>query len=387
MALLTSSASPSAARGAGRGKKVSFMESQRLAKQKAYEKQAKKKKIGLADVCVFTQQLSSMLEAGLPLVQALEALYEQTEQPVFQIVIREVKTDVSSGTAFSDAVRKYPNAFPNLFISMVEAGEASGGLASILGKVATYFEQSVKLTKKVKGAMTYPIAVISLATVLVNVLLIMVIPVFADMFAGFGADLPKPTQMLIDLSDFLKSYILYILVGLFVFYKGLNKVTSTPKGRIMKDQFLFKIPVVGNLVQKVSVSRFCRTYAILLRSGVPILRSLEIVSNASGNTFIESAVVRITRHVSQGGQISEVLADDPFFPPMVKHMAKAGETTGNVDGMMDKISDFYDAEIETIVEALTSLMEPILICVLGVVIGGIVMAMFLPIFQLSSVVG
>ncbi len=291
------------------------MESQKLAKQKAYEKQSKKKKIGLQDVCVFTQQLSSMLVAGLPLVQALEALMEQTEHPVFQIVIREVKADVSGGTAFSDAVRKFPNAFPNLFISMVEAGEASGGLASILGKVATYFEQSVKLTKKVKGAMTYPIGVIVLSCALVNVLLIMVIPVFADMFSGFGAELPKPTQMLIDLSDFLKSYILLLLAGMFLFYKGLNKFVNTPKGRVIKDQFLFRLPVVGNLVQKVSVSRFCRTYAILLRSGVPILRSLEIVSNASGNTFIEAAVVNITRHVSQGGQLSEVLSNDPFFPP------------------------------------------------------------------------
>ncbi len=388
MALLTSgTTAPTAGGRAAGAKKVSFMESQRLAKQKAYEKQAKKKKIGLADVCVFTQQLSSMLEAGLPLVQALEALQEQTEQPVFQIIIREVKADVSSGTAFSDSVRKFPKAFPNLFISMVEAGEASGGLASILGKVAVYFEQSVALTKKVKGAMTYPIAVITLAVGLVNVLLIMVIPVFAEMFSGFGADLPKPTQMLIDLSDFLKGNIIYIAVGLFVAFKLLTKFISTPKGRVIKDQTLFKIPVVGNLVQKVSVSRFCRTYAILLRSGVPILRSLEIVSNASGNTYIENAVLKITRHVSQGGQLSEVLATDPFFPPMVKHMAKAGETTGNVDGMMDKISDFYDAEVETIVDALTSLMEPILICVLGVVIGGIVMAMFLPIFQLSSVVG
>ena len=315
MALLTSGGTAAASGRAGDAKKLTFMESQKLAKQKAYEKQSKKKKIGLQDVCVFTQQLSSMLVAGLPLVQALEALMEQTEHPVFQIVIREVKADVSGGTAFSDAVRKFPNAFPNLFISMVEAGEASGGLASILGKVATYFEQSVKLTKKVKGAMTYPIGVIVLSCALVNVLLIMVIPVFADMFSGFGAELPKPTQMLIDLSDFLKSYILLLLAGMFLFYKGLNKFVNTPKGRVIKDQFLFRLPVVGNLVQKVSVSRFCRTYAILLRSGVPILRSLEIVSNASGNTFIEAAVVNITRHVSQGGQLSEVLSNDPFFPP------------------------------------------------------------------------
>jgi type IV pilus assembly protein PilC len=363
------------------------MESQRLAKLKAYEKQTKKKRIKLDNLCIFTQQLASMLEAGLPLVAALEALQEQTEDPVFQLIIRDVRLDVSGGTAFSDAVRKFPNAFPNLFISMVEAGEASGGLASILGKVAGYFEQSVKLTKKVKGAMTYPVAVITLAVGLVNVLLVFVIPVFAEMFSSFGAELPKPTQMLIDLSDFLKKWIIVMAIAAFFFWKGLRKVTATPKGRIGQDRVLYKLPIVGGLIQKIAISRFCRTYAILLRSGVPILRSLEIVSNASGNTFVEAAVTDVIRHVSTGGQLSEVLAENPYFPPMIKHMAKAGEQTGNVDGMMDKISDFYDAEIETTVEALTSLMEPLLICVLGIVIGGIVMAMFLPIFQLSSVVG
>ncbi len=386
MALITTSASPSQA-GAGSGKKMSFMESQKLAKIKAYEKQAKKKKIKLDQLAIFTAQLASMLEAGLPLVSALEALQEQAEHPVFQIIIREVKNDVSSGTSFSDSTRKFNNAFPNLFISMVEAGEASGGLADILGKVAIYFEDSVKLQKQVKGAMTYPVCVIVLAVGLVNVLLVFVIPVFADMFSDFGQELPKPTQMLIDLSDFLKSYIIYMLIGAFLFYKGLVKVTATPKGRIAKDKFLFKLPVLGVLIQKINLSRFCRTYAILMRSGVPILNALAIVSRASGSTYIEAAVIDITRHISQGGQLSEIVATNPYFPPMVKHMAKAGETTGNVDGMMDKISDFYDSEIEVLVEALTSLMEPLLIVFLGVVIGGIVMAMFLPIFNLAGAVG
>ncbi len=369
------------------GKNVTFWEGQKMAKQKAFEKQAKRKKIKLEQLTIFTQQIASMLEAGLPLVSALEALQEQAEDPVFQIIIKEVRTDVASGTAFSDAVRKFPNAFPNLFTSMVEAGEASGGLSSILLKVATYFEDTVKLIKKVKGAMTYPIAVIGLSVGLVNVLLIFVIPVFEEMFSGFGADLPKPTQMLIDLSNFLKKWIIVIIILAVIAWKILLKVTATPKGRIIKDQVFYKLPVLGGLLQKIAISRFCRTYAILIRSGVPILRCLDIVSKASGNTFIESACVEITRQISQGGQLSEVVAGNKYFPPMVKHMAKAGEQTGNVDGMMDKISDFYDSEIETMVEALTSLMEPLLICFLGIVVGGIVMAMFLPIFQLSSVVG
>jgi len=328
-----------------------------------------------------------MLEAGLPLVSALEALQDQTEDPVFQVVIRNVKMDISGGTAFSEAVAKYPNAFPNLFISMVEAGEASGGLAHILGKVAVYFEDTVKLIKQVKSAMTYPIAVIALAVGLVQVLLIFVIPVFAEMFSSFGKELPKPTQILISTSNFLKSYILYILAGCVALWYVMKRLLKTPRGRRVKDVTLLRVPVLGALIQKIALSRFCRTYAILLKSGVPILRTLEIVSNASGNTYIELACKDISRNISQGGQLSETIADIPYFPPTVKHMARAGEQTGNVDGMMGKIADFYDAEIETTVDALTSLMEPMLIVFLGVVIGSIVMAMFLPIFNLAGVVG
>ncbi|WP_269542271.1 type II secretion system F family protein [Cerasicoccus fimbriatus] len=381
------SQSAASATPAGGKKKPSFAESQRLAKQKAYEKQAHRKKIKLDELAVFTQQISSMLEAGLPLVSALEALQDQTENPVFKIIIRDVRNDIAGGTSFSDAVRKFPKAFPNLFVSMVEAGEASGALADIMSKVALYFEDSLALIKKVKSAMTYPIAVIGLAVILVNVLLIFVIPVFAEMFADFGAELPKPTQMLIDISDFLKYNIHWLILGGVALWWSLKKIVATPRGRRAKDVFFSKLPIIGNLSQKVNISRFCRTYAILLRSGVPILRTLEICSSASNNTFIEEACVNFSRHISQGGQLSEVIAETPYFPSMVKHMAKAGEQTGNVDGMMNKIADFYDVEVNNIVESLTSLMEPILICVLGVVIGGIVMAMFLPIFQLSSVVG
>lgn len=368
-------------------KKTSFMEGQKLAKKKAYEKQAKRKKVNLVELTIFTQQLAAMLEAGLPLVSALDALEEQTENPVFQIIIRNVKNDVSAGRSFSEACAEYPRAFPNLFVSMVEAGEASGGLAEILAKTSTYFEETVKLIKQVKGALVYPAVVIGLAIILVNVLLVFVIPVFAEMFEGFGAELPKPTQLLIGLSNFLKSYILFIIVGLFVGVWLIKRFVATPRGRVIKDNVIVKIPVVGELMRKVNLSRFCRTYAILMRSGVPILRTLDIVAAASGNTFVENACKKISRHISQGGQVSDVVAQDPYFPPMVKHMSRAGEQTGNVDGMLVKVADFYDSEVDTLVKALTSLMEPLLITFLGVVIGGIVMAMFLPIFQLSSVVG
>jgi len=360
---------------------------QAMARQKALEKKSKKYGLPLGELALFTNQLASLLQAGLPLVSCLEALQDQTEDEVFRIVIRDVRNDISTGTSFSAAVKKFPNSFNSLFVSMVEAGEASGGLAEILGKVAGYFESTVKLTKKVKSAMTYPIAVIGLAVGLVNVLLIFVIPVFAAMFADFGAKLPAPTQFLIDLSDFMKAWWWALALGAYGFYVALNKFIKTPNGRRKKDEFLVRAPIFGNLVHKIALSRFCRTYATLMRSGVPILRTLEIVSAASDMCQVEDACAEIAKHVSQGGQVSEILASNPFFPPMMKHMVKAGESTGNVDGMMNKIADFYDTECEATIGALTSLIEPILIVFLGVVVGGIVMAMFLPIFQLGSVAG
>lgn len=368
-------------------KKLSFAASQALAKQKAYEKKAKKYVLPLGELAIFTQQLASLLSAGLPLVQCLEALQDQTEDPVFRIIIRDVRTEISQGSSFSNAVKMFPRAFNSLFISMVEAGEASGALAEILSKVAAYFESSVKLTKKVKSAMTYPIAVIGLAVALVNVLLIFVIPVFAAMFDDFGAQLPAPTQMLIDLSDFLKANFFYLLGGAYVAFLLIKKFIATPRGRRIKDESLVKAPIFGGLIHKIALSRFCRTYATLIRSGVPILRTLEIVASASNKTQVEDACAEIAKHVSQGGQVSEVLAANSFFPPMMKHMVKAGESTGNVDGMMNKVADFYDTESEATVASLTSLIEPMLIVFLGVVVGGIVMAMFLPIFQLGAVAG
>jgi type IV pilus assembly protein PilC len=361
---------------------------QNLAKQKSLEKKAQNYKLPLGELAIFTQQLASLLTAGLPLVQCLEALQEQTEDPVFRIIIREVRTDISAGNSFSSSVKKFPRSFNSLFTSMIEAGEASGALAEILGKVAAYFEASVKLTKKVKSAMTYPIAVIGLAVVLVNVLLIFVIPVFSKMFADFGKALPAPTQLLIDVSNFLRGWGgLGTVIAIIAFVFVMKKYISTPAGRAQKDRVLVKAPIFGNLIHKIALSRFCRTYATLIRSGVPILRTLEIVAAASNKVQIEDACDDIAKYVSQGGQVSEVVAANSFFPPMMKHMIKAGETTGNVDGMMGKIADFYDTEVDATTAALTSLIEPLLIVFLGVVVGGIVMAMFLPIFNLAGVAG
>jgi type IV pilus assembly protein PilC len=387
MAFLSTTSSASGVTNATKAPRKSARVAQALAKRKSWEKKAGSHKVKMGALAVFTQQLASMLDAGLSLVVALEALQEQVEDPIFQVILSNVKADISTGTSFSEATRKYPNAFPNLFVSMVEAGEASGGLAEILAKVADYFEASVKLTKKVKSAMTYPIAVIGLAIILVNVLLIFVIPVFAEMFADFGAELPKPTQFLISLSDWMKSNVFYCIIAGYIGYKIWSKFVKTPRGRALRDRITIKAPIFGNLIKKISLARFCRTYATLLRSGVPILRALEIVAASSGRVQIEEACTQISKHISSGGQVSDVLRENIYFPAMVAHMLKAGESTGNVDGMMEKIADFYDTESEAIIASLTSLIEPILIVFLGVVVGGIVMAMFLPIFHLSSVVG
>ena len=391
MALLTTKRTPSFKKTDLRHKdssaSVGFWESQKLAKEKGYEKKAKKYKLKLESLAIFTQQLASMLEAGLPLVSSLEALQDQTEDPVFSVIIREVRNDVFQGNNFSASCAKYPNAFNNLFVSMVEAGEANGGLAEILGKVALYFESTNKLIKKVKSAMTYPIAVIGLAVILVNVLLVFVIPVFAEMFADFGSELPAPTQALLDLSDWLRGNVLWLIGAGFLFFRVWARFTKTPIGRSFQDNLLFRAPVFGNLLKKITLSRFCRTYATLLSSGVPILRCLELVASSSGRIQIENACCAITKAISEGGQVSETIASIPFFPPVMKHMSRAGEQTGNVDGMMNKIADFYDTEADSIIASLTSLIEPMLIVFLGIVVGGIVMAMFLPIFNLSSVAG
>ncbi|MGA2053550.1 MAG: type II secretion system F family protein, partial [Opitutales bacterium] len=298
MAMLTPTATAPVA-GAKTKTKGTFAERQQIARQKAYERQARRKRIKLQEITVFTQQLSSMLSAGLSLVSSLEALMDQTENPVFKIILREVRNDISSGTTFSAAVRKFPNAFHNLFISMVEAGEASGALADIMGKVSMYFEDSLKLAKKVKSAMTYPITVICMACGLVSILMIKVIPVFEQMFKDFGnAKLPAPTLMLIAISDFMQEWWWAIALGIYGTMEVYKRVTATPKGRAVKHRVISKLPIVGNLSRKINISRFCRTYAILLKSGVPILRAIEICSKASDNIFIEATCVEINRTIS-----------------------------------------------------------------------------------------
>lgn len=367
-------------------KKPSFWENQKIIKKKAIAKKAHKKRIPLNDLTLYCQQLSAMIEAGLPLVGAMSALEEQIENPYFKVVLRDVRRDVASGNNLSSAAKKFPKTFPPLFISMVEAGEASGQLGSIMGKISIYFEETVKLNKKVKGALTYPLTVIGLAAAMVVVLMIFVIPIFSEMFTDFGAELPRATLILIGISNFLKHNILFIAAGCAGVYYLIKRFLRTPKGRLVKDKIINHGPIIRGISKKVYLSRFCRTYSILTRSGVPILQTLDICKSVSNNTYIEAACKNFSKEVSKGGQLSDAMQDAHYFPPLIERMARAGEQAGNVEKMMDKIADFYDVEVETSINSLTSLMEPLFITVLGLIIGAIVMAMFLPIFKLSSVV-
>lgn len=335
---------------------------------------------------IFAQQLAAMLRAGLSIVDALKALESQGDDPIFSVIIKDLYSQIENGVPLSQALAKYPQAFSSMFISLVEAGEASGKLAELVDKIAGYLKATVSLNKKVKSALVYPAVVIGLAITLVAVLLVFVIPVFQDMFNSFGAQLPLPTQILIGISNFLQAYILFIGGGIALLVYLTKRYFSSPKGRIFKDKIIQSLPVAGLLSQKVAVARFCKTYGILLKSGVSLLKCIQICSNASENTYIERACENISRVVNQGGQLSEAILDEPYFPLVMVQMVKAGEKTGNVDSMLDSVAEFFETEIESMVATLTSLLEPFLITFLGIVVGSIVVSMFLPIFQLSSIV-
>jgi type IV pilus assembly protein PilC len=343
-------------------------------------------KVKAQELVVFTRQLATMLDAGLPLVQTLTALEEQTDSKAFKPIIRSVMQKVEAGESFSKALAAYPKVFNRLFVSMVEAGETGGLLAEILDRVAGYLEASARLRKKVKSAMAYPTIVCCIAICIALFLLIKVIPIFADIYKDFGAKLPAPTQMLIHVSDLLRQYFLIFLgmVGALVF--AFFKLKKTKRGAEIWDRARLKFPVFGKLVHKICISRFSRTFAALLRSGVPILETLRIVGQSSGNTQVEYAVEKTATSIERGDNLALALGQHPIFPPMLIRMVAAGEQTGKVDVMLEKISDFYDEEIEATLSALTSLIEPLLIVFLGVVVGTIVVCMFLPIFKLNQIV-
>ncbi len=346
-------------------------------------------KVSETDLVLFTRQLATMVDAGLPLVTALTALYEQADprkQAGLRRVVGEVSAQVQQGDAFNEAISKHPNTFSRLYIAMVKAGESSGMLAEILDRLASFLEAASRLKKKVKSAMTYPVIVIFIAIAITTFLIVRVVPVFGEIFADFGANLPAPTQFLLDISSFIRGNWWIILLVIGGAYYSIRTFVRTERGRQLWDRWKLKLPIFGPLVHKICMTRFARTFAQLIRAGVPILEVMDIVGDTSGNYVVEAAIKGVAADVEKGDHLTNSLSRQPIFPPMLIRMVSAGESTGKIDTMLEKMADFWDEEIEAILDALTSLIEPLLIVVLGVIVGGIVIAMFLPIFKLNDVV-
>jgi len=338
-------------------------------------------------VAIFTRQFSVMLDAGLPLVQCLEILGDQEENRAFQAMIKQVRTDVESGASLADSMKKHPKVFDELYVNMVAAGEAGGILDIILQRLSTYIEKVVKLKSQVKSALIYPVTIIVIAAGVVFIILWKVIPVFAALFAGLGGEMPFLTRMVIGSSNFVARYILFIIPALIAAGVAISRYHKTYRGRRVLDGALLKIPVIGMLLRKIAVARFCRTLATLTSSGVPILDGLEITAKTAGNAIIEDAVMAVRKAVEEGKTLSEPLGDTKVFPPMVVQMINVGEQTGALDQMLSKIADFYEEEVDTAVAGLMKLIEPVMITVLGVVIGTIVAAMYLPLYSILSKIG
>jgi type IV pilus assembly protein PilC len=343
--------------------------------------------VGAKRISIFTRQFSVMLDAGLPLVQCLEILGDQEENRTFQAIIQQVRTDVESGASLADAMRKHPKAFDDLFTNMVAAGESGGILDIILQRLSTYIEKAVKLKSQVKSALIYPVSIIVIAALVVYIILWKVIPVFAQLFAGMGGEMPALTRMVISASNFVGSYSPFIVMIIVFGGVALNRWHNTPHGKRILDGLLLRIPIIGMLLRKIAVARFCRTLGTLTASGVPILDGLEITAKTAGNAIIEDAVMAVRKSVEEGKTISEPLAQTKVFPSMVVQMINVGEQTGALDQMLSKIADFYEDEVDTAVAGLMKLIEPVMITVLGAVIGTIVAAMYLPLYSILSKIG
>jgi len=344
-----------------------------------------KKGVSGRDLAIFTRQFATMINAGLPLIKCLEIQAEQVEKTNFKSILRKVIGDVEGGSTLADALRKQKTIFSDLYVSMVAAGEQGGALDVILERLATYLEKSAEIIRKIKGAMIYPAMIFLVTLGAVAIMLLFVIPVFAGMYAGFGATLPTPTRMVMALSDFLKKNILWITIFLIALVVIIRAFYKTESGHFKIDVFLLKIPIFGDLLKKQALARFSRTLATLLSSGVNILDALEITAKTAGNKVIEQAILRSRQSIAQGESIASPLAKEKsLFPPMVVQMITIGEQTGGLDDMLNKVADFYDAEVDQAVENLMSAIEPIVIVFLGVVVAGLLMAMYLPIFKLAS---
>ena len=344
-------------------------------------------KVTNKDIVIFTRQFSTMIDAGLPLVQGLTILADQAENKTFQGILKEIVRDVEGGASLAEAMEKHPQVFDKLFVNLVAAGEVGGILDTILQRLAAYIEKAEKLKSQIKGAMTYPIVVVAIAIIVIAVIMIFVIPVFQDMFASFGKALPVPTQIVVAMSNFTKSNILYMIgaFGLFMFL--FKKYRNTTKGRKVTDVLSLKLPVFGPLLKKVAVARFSRTLGTMISSGVPIITALEIVAKTSGNVVLEEIILDVRSSIAEGQPIAEPLSENDVFPNMVVQMIAVGEATGALDTMLEKIADFYDDEVDVAVEAMTSMLEPLLMVFLGGAIGGLVIAMYLPIFSMAAAMG
>jgi type IV pilus assembly protein PilC len=327
-----------------------------------------------------------MIDAGLPIIQCLDILYSQQANATFKKMLKEIKESVEGGATLAEALKKFPKQFDNLFVNMIAAGEAGGILDAILRRLAAYMEKAAKLKAQVKGAMTYPIVTLIIAVLVLAVILVFVIPVFEEMFADFGGELPMPTKIVVAMSDMVKSKIIYIVVGLVLFIIAFKKFYGTEKGREIADKMILKVPVFGDLLRKVAVAKFTRTMGTMLASGVAILEALDIVAKTAGNKTVEKAVYNVRKGISEGLTMADPLAQSGVFPSMVCQMISVGESTGALDAMLEKIADFYDEEVDQAVENLTALIEPFMLVFLGVTIGGLVIAMYLPIFKMAGAI-
>ena len=343
-------------------------------------------KLKARDLSVFTRQFAAMIDAGLPIVQCLDIQTEQSESKVLRNTLRAIKQDVEGGSTLAEALRKHPKIFDDLYVNMVDAGEAGGVLNAILNRIALFIEKANKLKKKVKGAMIYPCTIIGVAIVVVAILLIFVIPVFAELYGSMGKALPAPTQITINISNWVRANFLYMIFALVGIIVGIRSYYKTDNGQMNIDRLLLRLPVVGDLLRKVAVARFSQNMAILLSSGVPILDGLAITARTAGNRVIEKAIMDSRVSISQGRTVAEPLRESKIFPPMVCQMVAVGENTGGLDTMLRKVAELYEDEVDDAVANLTALMEPMIMVILGVILGGLVISMYLPIFQLGSVV-
>jgi len=345
------------------------------------------KRVKTEEIMVFSRQLTTLIESGVPLVQALDILAEQTKNIYFKEVLKKIIGQIKEGSSFNSSLAKFPSIFSDFYISMVKAGETSGKLPEILDRISLYLENVLSLQRKVRSSLAYPAIVISMAIIITIFLMVKVVPTFKGIFDMLGGELPLPTRILIGVSDFLRKNFLFIVIGLGILGFLLKKYISTPQGNKKKDELLLKLPIVGELFRKVAIARFCRTFSTLVDSGVPILTALDIVGKTSGNKVIEETVFQAKKFVQQGERISEPLSKGGVFPPMVVRMISVGEQAGRLEDMLSKIAKFYEEEVDTAVSGLTSMIEPLIIGFLGIVIGGIVISLFLPIIKITQLLG